>query len=59
MTYSSSHVAVLDYCPECGKELERHPISLRKACFLHGDFVPKGDDLIWRPTKGVISRESQ
>lgn len=46
----------LKFCPECGKELEIHPISGWKACFLHGDFVYREStqQIIWTYTTNLI-----
>lgn len=41
--------AALLFCPVCGKELETHPITGNRACFLHGDFV------IVRSSNGAIT----
>lgn len=39
MQYAREYIAgKLKFCPVCGKGLERHPIALVPACFLHGDF---------------------
>jgi hypothetical protein len=29
----------LKFCPFCRKEMEVHPFSGNKACFVHGDFL--------------------
>lgn len=40
--------AQLKFCPVCGKELERNPLSGDFACFVHGDFVGRkiGEELV-------------
>jgi len=48
---------VIKFCPECGKSLERSPISGWYACFLHGDFVINSDGkIVWDYTKNLIKR---
>ncbi len=42
--------AKIKTCPVCQKELEIHPCSGFKACFVHGDFEVKGYEIIWRAT---------
>jgi hypothetical protein len=37
---------MLVYCPICGKKLEKNPVSLNKACFMHGDFVVTEDQIV-------------
>lgn len=46
----------IKFCPECGKELERTPISGWLACFLHGDFEIENGRLIWVFTVNLIKR---
>ncbi|MFY3741616.1 MAG: hypothetical protein HMLIMOIP_002074 [Candidatus Nitrosomirales archaeon] len=53
---SFSAYNALKFCPECGKELETHPISGWKTCFLHGDFEMFKYDIYWRFTKNLIKR---
>ena len=48
----------LKFCPECGKELEIHPNSGWKACFLHGDMKVVDDIITWDFTKHLIKRGS-
>lgn len=47
----------LKFCPECGKRLERNPISGNSACLLHGDFRQFGDEIQWDFTKNLIRRD--
>jgi len=35
---SNDYYNIIRFCPECGKVLERSPISGCYTCFLHGDF---------------------
>lgn len=54
-TYYERH---LKFCPECGKELERNPISFRWSCFLHGDFaIHDGSFLVWVYTEIIVKRD--
>lgn len=48
----------IKFCPECGKELEHHPVSGWKACFLHGDMVVRAGHIIWEFTENLIDRSS-
>ena len=47
----------IKYCPECGKCLERNPISGWLSCFLHGDFVIAESLVVWEFTKNLIVRK--
>jgi len=46
---------LLKICPACGKELEIHPVSGWKACFLHGDFIISEDNLSIKWILGLIT----
>jgi DNA-binding helix-hairpin-helix protein with protein kinase domain len=46
----------LKFCPECGKELENNPISGERSCFLHGDFVLRSGNVVWKFTENLIKR---
>lgn len=55
--YSTEYYQYLKYCPECGKELERNPLNGESACFLHGDFEPNNNKIVWRYTENLIKRD--
>lgn len=46
---------LIKVCPVCGKELEIHPLTGWKACFLHGDFIVSEDGLSIKWILGPIA----
>jgi hypothetical protein len=50
-------VRLIERCPVCGKYLETNPIMHGPSCFLHGDFVIMGGEIVFKIMRNLKDRE--